>query len=276
MVYDPNKFPIGPGRKSEVIKKEERRQKYLEDPSAVTYGWVDSPLDYSKEGKFLNARGEPFFNTFKRILPREAPGLRAYIEETLKEKKGEAVGIEFGGPGAEAFTGFSEGFFKKSAGVVLVDHRPFPKVGGLGLSQENTPDTHTVFLQDVLAPKTYADLTEWIGADKADFIIERMGAGLDLLPTDPYTAAKLLQTWYGLLSPGGLMLVQTPPALDPLLGPWSKRVLSEHAGTIEVKYALHRNDFGDQSVLRIHKLPGAPESLPLLAPKEVRDIATGK
>ena len=106
------RFPEGAKRKKGVarsmrmITEEQKEQaKSRIKKKGPRWGYFDSGLD--------SGRGLHFMSTFRDILPRGESSFKGYIEKTLKEKKGHAIGIEFGGPGSTLFSGFSKGFFRR-------------------------------------------------------------------------------------------------------------------------------------------------------------------
>lgn len=262
-------FPTGKKRKNLIAANKEAVAKFSEDGryrivENYHYTWIDSPL----EGDYSS-----FQHTFETVLPPGEQSLRQYIEKTLAPRKGDAIGIEFGGIGSRAFQGFSRGFFKKSVGVTLVDHR----LPDTGRDQEDRRRNHLVMVGDILTPETYDSLRNLLNGEKVDLIVERMAKGLEFIPGEPYTAAKILKTWYALLREGGIMFVQVPIILNPILKPWIMKIRTNYAQTLEISFTKgSENSNSPSSALRIHKLPGAPEELPVLEPRMVRRLSTKK
>lgn len=270
------KFPFGKQARAAAV---EANRKKIEDflPQGVEkirkghYDWVNSSLDSPTDGTFM--WGASFADTFGPILPEGVESMREYIEGMLSEKKGHAIGIEFGGIGSALFSDFTPGFFEKSLGVTLVDHR-----------QEFKPDPtfarderihHTVHESDIFSPRLTAYLDTWLGGRKVDFVIERMAKGLEFVPEEPLVLAKKLQEWWSMLEVGGIMMVQVPVQLNSVFEQWAEMVRHAHSTVLDLEYSLGTNDGlpGNSSVLRVRKLPGAPEMLPVLDARAVRDIS---
>lgn len=268
-MVNPNSFPTGKERKTVVRKNEQEitsfqeagRTKLLEE-----YSWLDSPLDRPNPDYFP---GKPFLDSFKPVLPESVVSLKDYIETTLRKRKCKAIGIEFGGIGLDFFSGFTDGFFKRTIGVTLMDHRA-KDIQSLG--RRRLP-THRVLEGDIFSADTYLSLDTKLGGKKVDLIVERMARGLELVPVEPYTVSKILQIWYSLLREGGVMFVQTPVAFNNLLEVWATKI---HEGFKDVLEIQHKNGKNDDSIFcssfRLNKLPGAPDELPLLDPRSVRKI----
>lgn len=267
-------FPKGWERKKLIADKEQKTRDFIEvgknTPNAgiKSYKWSDSPLDYTKPYQNF----EPsFFKSFEDSLPAKdrAGGLKEYIEKCLKAKKGEAVGIEFGGPGIKLFEGFTPGFFKKTIGVTLVDYRD------TYAPEEPAEKEHKVIQSNILSEDLYEKkLTSELKGSKVDLIIERMAGGLEMIPAEPYLTSNILQRWYAMLSENGLMLVQTPTVFDELVEKWVTMLKEKYRGVLEVQYAPSTS--GDNRipgcVLRIRKLKGAPDRLEFLNPRTVQTI----
>jgi len=202
----------------------------------------DSPLSGGKNSYSFN---ESFFSTLPEGIWNSINGLQEYIEGLLMERKGEAIGIEFGGPGCKLFQGFTKDLFKKTAGVTLVD-----KFAGERLSN------HTVIEGEILKKKAYSDILKWSNGQQIDLIIERMDGALGLLPNIPTFVYRAFQRWYDLLSEGGVMFVQIPREVNEGLTQLHSYIESECPETIKIKFG--------GSALRLNKLAGAPMNLPNL------------
>jgi len=267
-------FPTGKKKRSELLalKREEISAHTLKakEDQKPSFSWFNSPLNGSYES--LQA-------TFDDVLTSDKHydfGLKDYIERALVQKKGRAVGIEFGGVGSSLFAGFSLHFFKKTAGVVLVDERT--KSSNRGILQQDTSRKHDVIEGDVLSSGLYdSKIKNWLQGDKADLIIERMAKGLDLIPADPYTLSRIVGRWYGILADGGIMLIQVPIVFNKILTPWAEMLQSDFKDTLDVQYKLGIKDSEHpSSVIKIRKLAHAPEQLPLLDPRTIGKISRGK
>jgi len=262
-------FPIGKERKDTLEqsrKKIDRFKKTGKDEILLQrrYSWVNSSVDGPDE-----IDGQPFRNSFRDILPKQERSLKDYIEKVLAKRKGEAIGIEFGGIGSRLFSDFTPGFFAKSVGVSLVDHREPEKLAIIQKGDEKI--NHELLEGDIFTDETHDRLNKLLRGKKIDLIIERMASGLEFVPLEPYRVSKILQIWYKLLREGGIMLVQTPVEFNNLLTEWVTKIQKEYKDVIELEYQKGNNDRGDPcSAFRLRKLPGAPEELPLLNPRTVR------
>ena len=259
-------FPTGIERKELIRKAAEKAQEIIDQgktgkEGVSKYGFKDSALD-SGNGRFLDS--------FKNVLPEGEKELRAYIEKTLKAKKGKAVGIEFGGMGYNLFSSFQEGFFKKSMGVTLVNDKSDDDIRTLSKILPH----HKVFEGNILAPSIAMSLEKELDGEKFDFITERLVGGFETMPPDPYLLSKIFQDWYRLLNEGGLMLIQTPVAFDGLMEKWVSVIKEKYPDVLDVQQfsSPYRDDNLPGSTFRLIKLPGSPETLPFLDPRTVRDI----
>lgn len=233
------------------------------------YTWLDSPLD----GYYRQS----FQGMFRDVLPYESGGgsMRRYIERTLEKRRGNAIGIEFGGTGSGIFGEFTPGFFKESIGVTLVDHVKARPADHEQRTQKDRERNHEVIESDIFSDGLYKLLEERLRGEKVDFIVERMAAGLESVPPGPYLVGKFLNAWYRLLREEGLLFAQVPVEMNPLLRPWTDMIRDRYREVIEVASEVGYEDGGGSkpSVLRLRKLPGAPEELPLLDPRTVRAIS---
>ena len=60
-----------------------------------------------------------FNEYFKSVIPDGYDSISDYIEDIYKDRKGELIGMELGGPGNNLFADFPKGMFKKTVGVCL-------------------------------------------------------------------------------------------------------------------------------------------------------------
>lgn len=219
------------------------------------YFWLDSSLDGGSSS---------FYSSFKNVLPENVRFLREYIEETLKSRKGEAVGVEFGGIGLNAFGRFTPDFFKKSVGLTLVDHRDYPASKRKLVHLPNKLE-HRILEGDMFSLKPYRELERVLAGAKVDLILERLEVGLNEVPKDPLTIGVFLSKWYELLNEGGLMLVQVPGVFNPLLLRWAEMIERDYPDVLEFQIppGVAKGSPSD-SAFRLRKLPGAPAELPLL------------
>lgn len=262
-------FPSGQDRKQELAQNEKVRSDFKRDGKDLIdkgrYSWLDSGLDHASHGI-----GEAcFHDSFGRLLPESVKSLKLYIEGVLSERKGQAIGIEYGGVGINLFAGFDKDFFARSIGVTLVDHRSEDAkvVDGAKLDKMH----HSVIAGDIFDRGIYQHIDELLQGEKADLIIERMAKGLEFVPHDPYIVGKIINTWYRMLREGGVMFVQTPMVFNHLLERWASLIKSEQ--NLEFEYQIGREDNNIYcSAFRLNKLSGAPDELPLLEPRDSKSI----
>ncbi len=269
-------FPIGKEREDLVRGKEKTTHEFevtgAKQMQKGKYKWRDSALEGSGDSPQLS-----YGETFKNLLPWEGLSFRGYIEIIIKKMKGKALGVDFGGIGSRLFAGFSPKFFTKSIGVTLVDHRK-PKDLHFA-QQEDAKINHEVLVGNIFDEETYKSLYESLNGEKIDFIISRMAGGLEFVPTEPYTVGKILEIWYELLAEEGVMFVQVPIAFNNLLKVWAERIQKDFKKVIDMQYSLGVIDSkptGRFSAFSLHKLPGAPDKLPLLDPRTVRKTSIYK
>ena len=267
-------YPVGQARKRERERVDGEIVSLTRNQGGlipVRYAWLDSPLD--QEDLKFSRSDYPFSMSFAKIFPFDGGRpLKKYIEWELRNMKSEAIGVEFGGIGVKAFQGFSDKFFKRSLGVTLADHRDDYE------RAEQTLLSHTVLEGDILSSVTYERLNEWLGGEKINLIIERMGKGLDALPSDPHTLAKILGIWYELLAKNGIMFVQVPVKCNPTLKTWVKKMKHITEETIVMRHASTERgnkDVGPTSAFFLKKTEQAPEQLPMLTRQELKDAYLG-
>lgn len=76
----------------------------------------------SKPWGYYDSEIEHYGHNFDRTVPNNEnskTSFNEYAEKFLKEKQGNAVAIELGGPGSNLFRGFSNGFFIRPWGLRL-------------------------------------------------------------------------------------------------------------------------------------------------------------
>ncbi len=222
------------------------------------YGIIDSSLDNTD---FPMDKLTSFFATFQKVI--DAPTLKEYIESKLENKKGEAVGIEFGGLGIRLFRGFSDGFFKKTMAVSLSNLKE-------KTSQNTKKDyfhnkgTHHLFIGNIFDKDIYKKIKK--EASGVDLIIEKMIAGWDNIPKNPMILSAVLQMWWDMLNVNGIILAETPIAMAPLIKEWEKYLQNNYPDDIDIAF----DNIGD--VLRIIKLSDKLSKLPKLNMELVKKI----
>lgn len=222
------------------------------------YPIYDSPLSFFNED-------------MKSVLPEDCTNITTYLEKKYPEKKGELIGIELGGPGCRLFKDL-EPLFKKTAGFTL-HNDPSLEPG----------KNHDVVEADVFYKRTlnkteeeidgYQAVDKWTKLNgKADFLIERMVGGISSINIDSFLL--IVKRWYKLLSENGTAFIQFPvPSNDvnatiKLLNTIEKAI-GKHRDKFDISYKEEL--FSTEQLyflLRLHKLPGAPESLDELLKKK--------
>ncbi len=263
-------FPQGKKEREDLLKlnhekiSEGAKEDKLKFKENHHYGDIDS---------YLEKGGTSFSYFFRNVLPEGQKNMKSYIESSLKERKGKALGIEFGGIGSNLFRGFSKGLFKGTFGVTLADHRnKIQKIKDTTLNSINALD-HKVVEGDILSDSLYDNLEQKLDNQKVDLIIERMFLGLEFMPAEPYKLSNILGKWYKMLNEDGIMFVQPPVIFNNLLDKWAEMLKKEYSDTIEFKYEKGIHDAGASdegySSFRLRKLKGAPAELPFLDPRTV-------
>ncbi len=222
--------------------------------------------DYPREDSTLKMFATRFYTVLppdRRIgLAEEA--FRNYVETTLAAEKGQASAIEFGGVGYNLFGGFSQGFFKKTLGVALID-RPHRYLNYTA-DKENLK-YHTVLEANLADPGAKNKILDWLAGDRPSLIIQNMMIGLDYVPQRDYQQEKAMRYWYHALEENGLIFSSVPEILTfdddsdpPRFLEWVKRVEDFGQGKIDIEC--------DGRSMSLHKKVGAPKSLPRFADLE--------
>lgn len=223
----------------------------------VPYRWIDSTAD--KGGTY------PIGKSFMFAVP-EGMRFSEFIEGVLHDRRGNARGVEFGGVGANFFSSFSKGFFAHTVGISLHDERRF--------FDEYKPDSelhnHTYIQGDFFDDSVYDRIREVLGDAHVDFIVERIGGGVDLNIQHPIMLARLLARWYRLLRAGGIMCVQVPVSMNEFIPLWVAHVESITKYIhIDFRRAAYDASPYAQSAIVLRKYEDAPEDLPLLPARTV-------
>src|SRR3989338_771967 len=160
--------------REEVIKAVEYNRKLAD----VEYGGY---IYLENEWPVYDSSLSDFAETFTLVLPKDYGGsdphrlgldpaiFRKYIENTLSQGQGEQkhglTAVEFGGPGSKLFSGFSKGFFIKTAGVCLRDERDQRK------KDNDVTNNHSVLEGDIMDPtknEVLVTVVETLGTAKTD------------------------------------------------------------------------------------------------------------
>jgi|SRR3989344_1878092 len=261
------RFPFGKMKRKrehdyyKEVTKSQTVQEQGNEPEDI-YTIYDSPLS-------SNTGSDASFDiSFSKLLERKGKSIRSFIEKSLENKRRKAVGIEFGGPGSNLFAGFSSGFFARSLGVTLADLRDLDK------KSRDEDRHHSVIAGNIADLSTYKLVKEWLDAEQADLIIERLAGGHVLIPRDPHLLGQIFQAWYELLADSGLIMAQTNHWMRPVLVPWFELVKHQSKGELGIEY---EHGWGNQSdtfdAIFLRKLDGAPQKLPMLDARTIREIS---
>ncbi len=231
------------------------RQNFEAEPTIGRDAWeiYDAPLD-------------EFNRSFKKSLPEG--GFQAFVDMYYKERKGQLIGMELGGPGSNFFGGFDEGTFKETVGVTLNDLRE--------TNQKEADDSrhHSIIEADVFSIKPHAEgyeyfparqwrtVKEWVQTHgQPDMIVERMLGPMNHIKRKEIFLA-ILDRWYTLLAPEGTIFFGGPKnhhATIPVLAYAPELEKLRHIPTLEFSSNINFNPHFPFAKLR--KLPGAPKSL---------------
>jgi hypothetical protein len=250
--------PIKLARENDLAVSRRRVAAYIgREKESLTLGGMQA---WGTIGSRLEGRDDSFDEWFGCVLP-SGESIKDDIETTLAPLD-TRLGLELGGDAAKLFEGFTNGFFDETAGITLVDCRysQMHPTQVDKLSADDAARNHRVVEGDMLDDATKQKTDDWLGDRKLGLVIERMHAGILSLPDDPYTLAENANHWYERLAEGGLMFIQIPPGLEPFADEW-KQLIDDSGCGLDVQlgqYDKHR-------LARIHKLPGAPESLSLIS-----------
>jgi len=219
----------------------------------------------------LQKEGASYARTFSFLtepdgLPRIS--FKEYIEDILRGREGQAIGIDFGGVGSRVFRGFSKGFFKRTLGLTLGDGR------GEDEKKIDRENGHDVIGGNMFDPIIRKRIKGWLNGQKVDLIFERMEGGLDCVNHDMRFVREALKQIYFILREGGVAFIQqywylfeSSGASAEQLYSWAEGVNRGYEGRIEI--TLDPQSVNDDRVkygkgaMMIRKLEGAPEQLPL-------------
>lgn len=201
-----------------------------------------------------------FEKDFREVFGSGIETFEKYLEEYYSTRKGDLIGIEIGGPGINLFNDLNqEGFFKKTVGVTLAQ----PK------NTDKLRKPHEVIFADVFNKRSrndnlpgYQKLMEWVEKNgKADLLIERMAGGIP--PLDQEMFLQIIKRWYKLLNEEGTMFIQNPilETRDDLGFMMRLSKCFRNQFNLAFDYASQIRTGNSFSVIRLKKLPGAPDSL---------------
>lgn len=212
-----------------------------------------------------------FAESFEAVIPdkekqgNQDMGLVRYLRQHFPH--GVNVLFEAGGPASKlASTLRNHITIKESKGATLTDLRnPVAQL-------EDTSRHHSVVEGNIF------DTTNNFGLEtgSVDVFIERMGAaiqqekGLDspTVPQNIYAIADIASHWYSLLSERGVMFVQLPRIVAPILHGYIHMLQQHFPQQFEIQAGMTKGK-NKWLMLRLQKLPGAPETLPMLTHRQI-------
>lgn len=212
---------------------------------------------------------ENFEGTLNASLPEnyetnlQVGRLKKYIEDTLSsgKEKHNLTAVEFGGPGSQLFSGFTNNFFARTVGVCLKDTRS-ERSGNI--MEHDAEKNHYVKVGNIMDPqksnKLLSEVIQTIGTNKTDLIISRMEGALQFIDKDLAILDRIIRNWYKILNKNGLIFVQF--ALSTSLSCKHRSYeVKKWATAIKERFPEVDIQIGE-GVLRLHKKEGAPEELP--------------
>jgi len=201
---------------------------------------------------------------FEKVCPDKKAGLKLFVENTLSDRRGQAVGVDVGGPGLMLFQGFDPNFFYKTIGAILLKRYEYSEI---------LDEKHTIIEADCLKARGLRRLKNSLGGDgKVDILFERMLGGIKNYPASPEYLWSLLNNLYKLLRTGGMMFAQSPDLRGKEdkqnIQNWLDNLQNNSCGSLELKHAsmpsmVHNVPKEDvYEIIYLRKLEGAPDDLP--------------
>lgn len=185
------------------------------------------------------------FETHEQSMHRIEDFNQYLIGNILKDRIGQAIGIDLAGPGRNFFNQY-KGIFKRSLGVVLNDIYPRP-----------IPENHQVIESNILSSSAHRDILNWLDNEKADFIMESVGGcGTDGIKGSLQFLYLNLKWYYSILREGGVMFFQHNLYFEDVKDfvYWVKWLNKNFDKTVTINTK--------SNLVRLNKYPGAPEQLP--------------
>jgi len=237
------------------IRKEIKEQRGLavktlkREKEGGRVGWAvyDSPVKF-------------YDNLFE--LPDGYKKILDYLDGEYKEKLGDLVGIELGGPGSQLFKDLNESKrrFIKSVGVALADARYD------NAKQSDKLINHEVIEANVFSTGFTGDgdieysgfekVEDWVDKNgHADLILEMMHLPIHRFKAHSELFFNSVLRWYRLLSEKGTLLVQGPKFATNFLD--EIKVELKKVG-IQFDYRVTSDEL---SYISIRKLEGSPDNL---------------
>jgi hypothetical protein len=281
-----------PRRKGEEGERDADNRHYIGDVLRGRFpdkpGWpiYDSNLTHSGEKPTTQFSYERTFLPLIEQGDFQGPSLREYIEKALKSRRGEAIGIDFGGPGSRVFRGSEDGFFKRTLGVTLRDERSEME------GWEDRKSRHDIIDGNMFDPVIRREIRKWLKGEKADLIFERMKGGLTFVNHDIRFIREVLKQIYSILRKDGVAFLQhflyeyRASGFVEIFYHWAEEVKKQYGGKIIIVLDPRSAEEGRyrEGAIMIRKLKNAPERLPLTEllrktaekpPKEKRPAAKG-
>jgi hypothetical protein len=165
------------------------------------------------------------------------------------------TGLEVMGPGSRLFGDFPPGLFTQTGGLTVIDHRNDAQ------KQKDTHRNHQVIPLDVNDSGLGTVLDTAFAGNPLDIIIFRPHGGLYDVVNNAYALFEQVQTYYSKLATEGTLFAQVPLQFRPFRNQWLRH-MQGYPG-LAIKWPK-------ESILRLDKGIGAPQSLDGLSPKIIQ------
>lgn len=239
------------------------------------YSWIDSPLRLDPNDHTVVDYDSSFLPLVEDSM--EDVNVSDYLLRIFRHKQGGEglVVADFGGPGRRLARDIGNLGEKTEKGALKIKKSFGITLRDVGDRSEDAERNHTVAEANLLDEEADEAFETWRAHEPVDVAFSRMGKGLETLPLDPYLLGGKVARAYRSLGEGGVLVIQAPQKLNPLLREWKKMLMGEHTGTLETSFTLGKDDarVPFQTSFLIRKLPGAPQELPMLSAREVQKIA---
>ncbi len=228
------------------------------------YSWTDSLVEhYSK--------------TFSRELTYLG-GLSGYLNLRFGNRKVNC--LDLGGTGNLLFRDIHAEGKNPKVPILNINKKSAVELNKtLGVSLHHGQDEfsedgwkHKNIVGDVYSDLTFSHVEKYFKKDGVDFIISRMGAGLEFAPENPFKIFQAIKNYYSILNPGGSMLLQGPARHTKLIRVWANYINRNFPNLkVTVKSPTHRGGWDasayspDNLTILVEKDQGSPVELPALS-----------
>jgi hypothetical protein len=175
------------------------------------YSWVDSDLGH-------------YSRTFSREL-KDFLDLTNYLKARFNKK---INCLDIGGIGDSLFGGIYEEL-KSKIGVPIFGTKQtsldLGKSLGISLHHASRKEKidewqHRSIIGDAYSSESVEETKKYFGTEGVDFIISRMGRGLEFAPENPFKLYEAIKNYYEILNVGGTMLLQLPARHQKIIVAW--------------------------------------------------------